>query len=90
MRTLRLFNLVRATDVSGVSGTGVVAEGVQFSDGSCVMRWLSDKTSTAIYKDADRLISIHGHEGATKIDWKSTIKLDDPGTAIAMYTGYSQ
>jgi len=77
MRTVRLFNLVRSEDKSGVSGTGVVAEGVEFSDGSCVMRWLSDKTSTAIYASVERLISIHGHEGATRVQYADSMVFDD-------------
>ena len=31
---MRNFNLIRHIDVSGLSGTGVVAEGVVFSDGT--------------------------------------------------------
>lgn len=79
MRTVRLFNLVRSEDKSGISGTGVVAEGVEFSDGQCVMRWLTDKSSIAIYKNAERLISIHGHEGATQIKWVSRFNENDDG-----------
>jgi len=37
---MRRFLLVRDCDPSGVSGTGIVAEGVQFSDGTAVMHWL--------------------------------------------------
>ena len=39
LMAMRVFALIRDVDVSGVSGTGVVAEGVQFSDGTCVLRW---------------------------------------------------
>ncbi len=64
---MNLFNLVRETDVSGVSGTGVVAEGVQFSDGTCAMRWRTNLASTAVYFSIQDLETIHGHEGATKV-----------------------
>jgi hypothetical protein len=37
-RRMRLFLLIRNEDVSGVSGTGIVAEGVEFSDGTVAMR----------------------------------------------------
>lgn len=63
----RRFLLVRHQDVSGVSGTGVVAEGVVFSDGSAAMRWRSAHTSTAIYGSVDDLVTIHGHGGNTEI-----------------------
>ncbi len=69
MSDLRRFNLQRNEDFSGISGTGRVAEGVQFSDGSCVMRWKSELSSTAIYGSADELETIHGHEGRTRIVW---------------------
>lgn len=61
------FFLYRQEDVTGVSGTGVVAEGVIFTDGTCAMRWLSEFTSTAIYPDIETLERIHGHGGATKV-----------------------
>lgn len=61
------FNLVRNTDVSGVSGTGIVAEGVVFTDGTCAMRWLTDLASTAIYASLEDLQEIHGHNGATDV-----------------------
>jgi hypothetical protein len=39
---MKRFRLVRDRDVSGVSGTGIVAEGTMFSDGTCVLRWLTE------------------------------------------------
>lgn len=64
---MRNFHLVRNEDVSGVSGTGIVAEGVEFSNGSCVMHWLSKLGSIAIYDKAADIEIIHGHEGRTKV-----------------------
>ena len=64
---MRLFWLVRDIDETGVSGTGTVAEGVIFSDGTCAMRWLSHWTSTAIYGDIKLVDHIHGHNGKTRI-----------------------
>jgi len=62
---VRKFNLYRAEDASGVSGTGVVTEGVEFSDGTCVMRWLTSIASTGFYDNIVELVKIHGHEGRT-------------------------
>lgn len=62
---MRTFNLHRAEDESGVSGTGIVTEGVEFSDGTCVMRWLTSTKSTAFYDNINELVQIHGHEGRT-------------------------
>lgn len=71
-RKPRLFYLNRRVDESGVSGTGIVAHGVLFHDGTAVMRWNTDKSSTAIYNSIDDLMGIHGHGGATEVVfWES-------------------
>lgn len=67
--SLRRFILKRATDVSGVSGTGIVAEGVQFTDGTVALRWRSFISSHVIYPNAKAAESVHSHGGATKIVW---------------------
>lgn len=66
---MRRFRLKRNEDESGVSGTGYVAEGVQFSDGTCAMHWLSATSCTAVYHSHVELIFIHGHGGKTEIEW---------------------
>ena len=66
---MRRFTLERAEDVSGVSGTGIVAEGVEFSDGHIVMSWLGYHSSTVIYDNIKDLDHIHGHEGKTRVVW---------------------
>lgn len=66
---MRRFHLQRDEDASGVSGTGLVAEGVQFSDGTCALRWLTATASTALYASADDVVTIHGHEGRTRLVW---------------------
>lgn len=57
----RTFSMVRGADESGVSGTGKVLEGVQFSDGTVAVRWLTvnQASSTAIYDSFDSFESIH-------------------------------
>lgn len=69
---MRTFQLTRDVDVSGVSGTGVVADGCQFPDGTVAMRWRGDRASTAIYSDVAVVEAIHGHGGATRIVWASS------------------
>lgn len=66
----RLFVLSRIVDVSGVSGTGIVADGVEFPDGTCVIHWRGVKPSTVVWQSVDDAESIHGHGGATKIVWR--------------------
>ena len=65
----RRFVLDRAEDVTGTSGTGVVAEGVVFSDGTVVIHWCVKLRSTAIYDSMDDLVAIHGHNGSTTVRW---------------------
>lgn len=71
---MRLFLLVREVDVTGVTGTGDIAEGVQFTDGTVVLRWKPQPqraahSSTAVWPDLDSMIGIHGHDGKTRVVW---------------------
>ena len=64
------FTLHRAEDPSGVSGTGVVAEGWESSDGKWVtLLWLSETPSLCIYRDIREVENIHGHGGKSQIVW---------------------
>jgi len=64
------FTLHRHSDPSGVSGTGVVAEGWESSDGkTVVIKWLSATPSVCIYEDVRHVRALHGHGGATEIVW---------------------
>lgn len=67
----RAFVLVRDTDVSGISGTGIVAEGVEFSDGTVALRWLSAWPTSVVFHDRgiEAVQAVHGHSGATRIQW---------------------
>ncbi len=65
----RKFFLNRTADVCGVSGTGNVAEGVQFSSGKCVIAWISETPSVEVYDNIDEVLRIHGHEGKTIVNW---------------------
>ncbi len=68
---MRLFTLERDEDVSGVSGTGTVAEGVEFSDGRVAMRWqVGVPRSTVIWDSIEDAITIHGHDGRTRLVWR--------------------
>ncbi|MFB9994090.1 hypothetical protein ACFFLM_19205 [Deinococcus oregonensis] len=64
---MQRFQLIRNEDVSGRSGTGIVAEGVIFSDGSAVLRWNVAPCSMGFYHSIDDLIFLHGHEGRTTV-----------------------
>jgi hypothetical protein len=66
----RRFELFRRVDVSGVSGTGVVAEGAEWSDGTVALRWIGEFPTTTVWQDGiDALLAVHGHNGNTVIRW---------------------
>jgi hypothetical protein len=67
--TCRRFELYRHRDVSGVSGTGVVAEGVEFSDGAVALRWLGRYPSTVAWAGIEPAMATHGHDGMTELRW---------------------
>jgi hypothetical protein len=64
---MKPFWLERVEDESGVSGVGLVAEGVVFSNGWCALTWLTEHTSVAFYQSIEEVAAIHGHDGKTKI-----------------------
>lgn len=70
---MRRFRLDRREDVTGVSGTGCVAQGVVFSDGTVAMRWMTEHKSTCLYSGISEVEAIHLHHGATVIRWEDPI-----------------
>lgn len=70
----RPFVLVRDTDVSGVSGTGVVANGIEWPDGDAAIHWTgSDYPTTTPHPGGiASVLALHGHGGATRIVWEPT------------------
>ncbi len=66
-QAMRIFHLHRHHDVTGITGVGIVAEGVIFTDGSCAMRWLSELTSVVIFHTVEDILAIHGHQGHTEL-----------------------
>ncbi len=58
---MRRFTMGREFDVSGVSGTGIVLEGVQFSTGVVVIHWLTPppRGSISVFDSFEQFLSIH-------------------------------
>lgn len=49
-------------------------EGVEFSDGTVAVRWLTERRSTSLWANLEDLMAVHGHpEYGTLVDW-----LDEP------------
>lgn len=68
---MRAFYLIRNVDDSGISGTGVVAEGIEFGDKTVVIRWRTGTSSTVLWKSIDDAMEVHGHNGHTYVSWIS-------------------
>ena len=66
---MKTFKLVRTVDLSGISGVGNVAEGVEFHDGQIVISWFGRYHSVAVYPNINTLIEVHGHDNTTKVVW---------------------
>lgn len=65
---MRNFVLKRDEDVTGISGTGIVAEGVIFSDGRAVVCWLSgEHHSVVVWDSIEDVRAINCHGNKTKI-----------------------
>ncbi len=89
---MRYFQLHRDADVSGRSGTGVVADGVVFAtpadfvfpDGTrltmpggwCRLWWRPAPSAVGLYRSVAEVEDVHGHGGATRFVW-----VDQPSTA---------
>lgn len=63
---MRTFIVFRSADPTGVSGVGVVAEGIEFHDGTVAMRWRGMHRSTVVWKNLGEAVAIHGHDGRTE------------------------
>lgn len=66
---MKIFLLVRTEDATGTSGTGIVAEGVEFSNGQVALHWLSQLESVSIYANIKVVEKLHGHEGSTVVKY---------------------
>lgn len=58
---MRRFVMHREFDVSGVSGTGMVLEGVLFSTGVVVIHWLTPppRGSISVFDSIEQFLAIH-------------------------------
>lgn len=70
----RRFVLMRDEDETGLSGTGLVAFGVQFPDGTVATRWNASVAQTCVWSCIEDVIRIHGHKGKTRVEWIDNVK----------------
>ena len=68
----RLFKMVRNADETGVSGTGVVADGIEFPNGMVAVCWRSKTPSVNVYRSFVEFKHVHidAHpSNGTEIHW---------------------
>jgi len=62
------FYLLRHVDLTGTSGTGIVAMGAIFPSGQVFLEWVaSNHVSWNMFDNVDDLMLIHGHDGNSEI-----------------------
>ncbi len=66
---MRCFILDRNTDITGISGTGIIAYGVEWEpDGHCDLYWLRTKT-TGQYPSVESVKAIHCYNDNARVVW---------------------
>jgi hypothetical protein len=67
---MRRFELLRNVDLSGVSGTGIVAHGWKLPFGMALLTWPGKWPTWTLHLRGLRSVqAIHGHGGCTRIVW---------------------
>jgi len=86
----KFFTLHRQDDETGVSGTGVVAWGVRWPDGSASLRWFGKTASFINYEGVmsttelerrgdEHVKCVHGHSGKTVLRWRELVESQNGG-----------
>jgi len=77
---MRRFYLQRDEDSSGVSGTGRVADGVEFDNGQVAMTWKSEYPSITVFQSISIVEKLHSHHGQqkTKVVFVDPLHEDQP------------
>lgn len=76
----RRFVLMRHEDLTGVSGEGVVAEGVEFSNGVVALQWTSEFPTSVVFhqRGMESVEAVHGHNGSTEIRYLDADPITEP------------
>lgn len=73
----QVFAVVRNEDETGVSGTGVVIDGVVFPSGDCVTRWRGATPCISVWSSFEAFKSVHidpHPDNKTEVVWCSESK----------------
>jgi hypothetical protein len=83
---MRRFYLFRKEDATGMSGTGRVADGVEFSNGMCTLTWKSEVPTITVFTSISSVRKLHTHDGQhdTKIMYVDPPDEDVEARAVAL------
>ena len=56
---MRRFKVIRPIDITGISGTGHVIDGIVFDDGTTIIKWRTQYSSITIFKSFEEFKYIH-------------------------------
>lgn len=68
--SMKRIELHRDVDETGISGTGLVAEGVWWVESNIIaLRWLSAWPTSVVFHERgmESIEAVHGHNGKTRI-----------------------
>lgn len=68
----QVFAVIRNADETGISGTGVVIDGIVFPSGECVTRWRGATPCISIWESFEAFKSVHidAHpDNKTEVKW---------------------
>jgi hypothetical protein len=88
---MRRFVLARHEDITGLSGTGIIAEGVAWTGGPAFLHWLTDYEAFVQWPGGiDAILAVHGHQGATVVRWIDELAPDpQPPTTGSAWEAFS-
>jgi hypothetical protein len=69
---MRIFEMIRDEDPSGVSGTGPVGQVVEFDNGWVAVSfylYTANVPNVIVYSSLEDAHKIHGHKGLTRFEW---------------------
>ena len=75
---MRRFFLERETDPTGMSGTGRVADGIEFDNGQIAMTWKKEFPSVTVFQSISTVEKLHSHnaQDPTRIVWVDDVRED--------------
>lgn len=77
---LKAFTLIRRNDETGISGCGRVLDGVEFFDGTVVVKWRSKLSTLTVFSSFEEFETIHlsSHpENESHVIWGDATNLED-------------